>query len=148
MKLLSLAIITAFAGCNNAYSADYAVGTGFISKHESKGNLVNGNRYNETNYGLSIERTVDRHHTTVGYYRNSVNRDTVYLAQSYTIYKRGNWSVMPTVGLFTGYSKPVLPGALLGVEYSFKRFAIQGIIVPPIPDQVHAVIAVGLKFKF
>lgn len=139
--------VSIFAGVCDV-RAEESIGFGFASKHQNKYSHT-GLEYNEQNVGFSYEHRHQSYSHTVGYYRNSVHRNTFYGAVGYRILEVGKWSVTPVAGLFTGYKTTVTAGALGVIQYDVTaRYALQFVFVPPIANEVHGVVALGLKYKF
>jgi hypothetical protein len=99
--------------------------------------------YNENNFGLGVERRyADDWRGHAGFYRNSLDRTTVYGLASYTPYRFGEWRVGGAAGLGTGYnSRPI--GVLVGgfAIREWKTFGVN-IIVHPVA------VALQVKVKF
>lgn len=72
---------------------------GALSYHQKR----DGN-YNEKNYGLGILRKLDDDSAFgVGYYKNSIHRDSFYLTYHYTPYEIGPVKLGFQAGLVSGY---------------------------------------------
>jgi hypothetical protein len=116
-------------------SADQIV-SGFVSRHTAPG-------FNESNHGIGY-RTDDG--VTVGVYRNSLYRTSVYVSKEFDVASRGPFTVGYGVGLATGYKYAVIPLAYPTVRVKFDRVTLAFGAGPPIKDVVAGVIFAQLRF--
>ncbi len=119
---------------------------GALSYHSKR----DGN-YNEQNYGIGILRRIDDESAfAVGYYKNSIHRDTFYATYHYTPYEIGPVKLGMQVGLVTGYKAlggaPV-PLLLPLATIEGKRSAVDLTCIPAFGG-ASAVCAAQFRFKF
>jgi hypothetical protein len=95
--------------------------------------------YNETNPGIGIEQGDKYFRAVLGYYRNSLNRDTFYLGVSQTPFHAGGFSFGYTAGLASGYphQAPLFVGAL--VMYERSGYGVNLIAAPALPGTVFTI---------
>ena len=141
-KLLMFSLIV-FAFCGKSYAENqYLLTTGFVS-HHAKG------EYRENNYGIGLEvRPNPQLSYNVGYYRNSLDRDSYYAGVQYRAITVGNFAFGGMVGAVTGYRHSITPMALPFVEWSYKRVVVMATAIPPIPGVTPFTMAVQLKWRF
>jgi len=83
--------------------------------------------FNERNYGIGIRNQINQDLAfQVGYYKNSVNKDTFYSVINYTPLTVGPVAVGVFGGLASGYKTPLVGGAMVNIGYVTVR------IIPPI----------------
>jgi hypothetical protein len=85
----------------------------------------------------------------IGYYRNSIQRDSFYAGRTFTLVDRGWVQVELTAGLLSGY-KPGRVGPLLLPAVSFpisERTRFQVVPIPKIPGK-HGPAALHLALEF
>lgn len=124
---------------------DYYLVSGFVSKHGK-----DGHTYRENNYGIGVEQRQAGYSNHVGYYRNSVDRDSFYVGRSFR-YQLGDSAVSVGVfaGLVTGYRFAVTPFLAPVVEIQVsKRWAVNVVALPPVPSVTPYVVAAQLKYRF
>lgn len=119
---------------------------GALSYHQNR----DGN-YNERNYGIGILRRIDDESAfAVGYYKNSIHRDTFYATYHYTPYELGPVKLGMQVGLVSGYKAlggaPV-PLLLPLATIEGKRTAVDLTCIPSFGG-ASAVCAAQFRFKF
>lgn len=126
-----------------AYSGEHWVTTGFLS-HHAKG------EYRENNYGIGYEFHKDGRSYHVGYYRNSLDRDSVYAAVGFRIFDLGRSATLGViVGAASGYNLAITPIALPVIEWTpTKSFGINFIAIPPIPNVTPFTAAIQFKWRF
>lgn len=92
--------------------------------------------YNEKNPGVGIEQGDKNLRAVLGYYRNSLNRDTFYLGVSNTPIHIGGFNFGYTAGLASGYPNqaPLFAGAL--VTYERNGYGANLIAAPAMPGVV------------
>ncbi|MBX9938322.1 MAG: hypothetical protein K2Y32_03685 [Candidatus Obscuribacterales bacterium] len=107
--------------------------------------------YRETNYGIGILRRLDDQSAfAVGYYRNSLDKDSFYAAYHYTPYELGPVKLGMQVGAISGYKAlKGLPTPMLLplATIEGKHIAADITCIPPI-GTVSAVCAAQLRVKF
>lgn len=107
-------LLIALTLCATALTAQAQtfVTIGGISHHTTP-TMASGQRYNNANFGLGIERQRGDITYAAGYYRNSEYRDSFYGTVSYLPIKAAGADIGVTAGLVTGYKrKDVAPMAL------------------------------------
>lgn len=81
--------------------------------------------YNESNFGLGIERRYsDECAWSVGYFKNSLYRNTVYVFAGYTPYRYMGWRYGVVVGAVTGYESGVSPWLTGVATRDYGRFGV------------------------
>lgn len=95
--------------------------------------------YNETNPGIGIEQGDANLRAVLGYYRNSLSRDTFYLGLSHTPIRIGGIGIGYTAGLASGYPNqaPLFVGAL--VSYERSGYGVNLIAAPALPGTVFTI---------
>ena len=124
--------------CTQSARADNYVAITTTSYHFNQ-----GKDYNANNFGLGVERRYsDTWRGHAGFYRNSLDRTTVYGLASYTPYSLGEWRVGGATGLGTGYNSRFI-GVLAGgfAIREWKTFGVNIIVHP-------AAVALQIKVKF
>ena len=117
--------------------------TGFLSKHFGPG------KFNEHNAGLgfSLENGL-----MGGYYKNSLGKDSVYLAKEFKTGKKKLGPVDGQLGLIlggaTGYGKPVMPIAMPEAILSAGEHAMALGLVPPVKGVTPATLALQYRRAF
>lgn len=134
----------------SAYADEWALTTGFASKHFNK---EPNSKYRENNYGLGLDyRLNDTWSLSTGYYRNSENRDGYYVTSSWTPWKEdlgSGWNFRFGIvgGVIAGYSdiliKPIVTPLIV---FDNKNFIIRVTGYPPI-DNKTGLIAVQFGIK-
>lgn len=103
-----------------------------------------GREWNERNVGLGVRNTFSEEWSVqAGFFRNSIDRTTVYAIASYTPLKLGAVRAGGFAGVGSGYrNAPLLAGGLLEVGPVSLR------IIPPIKNLTPLTIGgeVGVKF--
>ena len=103
------------------------------SKH-TRGN------YEETNPGIGYEKQISERWTlSGGYYRNSNRHDSLYAGAIYTRWKLGEVRLGTSLGIVTGYGKP-LPMLAPVVMWRNLNF----VVIPPIGGST-GVVALQVK---
>jgi hypothetical protein len=78
--------------------------------------------FNERNYGIGIRNQINRDLAfQVGYYKNSVNKDTFYSVINYTPLTVGPVAVGVFGGFASGYKSPLVGGAMVNIGYVTVR---------------------------
>jgi len=121
----------------------YSLTTGFIS-HHAKG------EYNENNYGIGLEIRSPDAQWNVGYFRNSLDRDSFYVARGFRLLNLGSsLTAGVVVGATTGYHLAVTPIVLPFVEWRMTdHLAVNFLAIPPIPNVTPFTAAIQLKWSF
>jgi hypothetical protein len=99
--------------------------------------------YNERNFGLGYEHNYeDNRRGHLGFYKNSLNRTTLYALGSYTPYRVGEWETGVIVGIGTGYSSRPINGMFSFVTIrEWENVGVNFLVHP-------AAIALQVKVKF
>lgn len=101
-----------------------------------------GKHYNQLNYGLGIEQTVNKDWRVAGgWYKNSNFRDSFYLGALYTPWKVSGLSVGAFGGVVSGYlpENRLMPVIVPYVGYEWECFGVGFGALPPV--------VVGLQIK-
>jgi hypothetical protein len=99
--------------------------------------------YNEENYGLGIERTINENwRFSAGFYRNSQRNDSVYIGTIYTPLNYRGFHAGVTLGVISGYNDSVVPAVFPTLIYEYKKVGMNLTIVPG------SVVGLHLKYKF
>jgi hypothetical protein len=126
------------AACSPAYADSIQLHG--ISKHG--GDKV----WNERNYGagyrFDISRDVD---AQVGYYRNSLDKDTYYGIVDYKPLQYNGLKLGVFGGVGTGYESPFIGGLVLDVPIA-KRTTLTARVIPAIKGVTPAVLAFEIGF--
>ena len=131
-----------FCAVSAETTATHYLTSGFVS-HHAKGD------YRENNYGIGYEIRQGRFAYSVGYFRNSLDRDTFYGAVGYHAWTNGPVSVGLVGGLATGYPYPVVPMVIPFLELTLsKSIELRFFAIPPIPDVTPFTAAAQLKWRF
>ena len=104
---------------------DYAVAT-VTSFHFDR-----NKDYNEKNLGLGIERRFsETWSASTGYFRNSFNRDTVYVFAGYTPIEVYGWRVGMVGGAVSGYDRRITPWLTGLIMRDFGRVGVNIVAAP------------------
>ena len=143
---------------SSAFSIDkgqWALDINLASKHE-KSTYDNNQEYNENNFGLGLSygysESID---FKVGFYDNSYNRTTKYLAaiwQKNYYYKQ--LRISPGAGIFlvTGYdgtpefAKKIQPGVIPSLSIGYENVALNIGLVPSVKSNNVATFQLQIKF--
>jgi hypothetical protein len=117
--------------------------SGFLSKH------LGGGDFNENNGGIGY-RSDDG--LMAGYYRNSLNKHSLYAGKEFTTdkYRLGpaEMRLGAVLGGVTGYGKPVMPVVMPEVLGSIGDHTMALGMVPPIKGVTPATLALQLRKRF
>jgi tetrahydromethanopterin S-methyltransferase subunit B len=87
--------------------------------------------YNEKNLGLGIERRFsETWSASTGYFRNSFNRDTVYVFAGYTPIEVYGWRVGMVGGAVSGYDRRITPWLTGLIMRDFGRVGVNIVAAP------------------
>lgn len=122
--------------------------TGFMSYHLDRQQTHERN-FREQNYGIGLEHKLSENSSlSVGYYRNSIDKDSFYAAYAYQPLKAGPVKIGAMAGVVTGYplnNGGPIPMVLPLASIEGKRMGVNLTYVPKLKD-VSSVVA--LQFKF
>jgi Antimicrobial peptide resistance and lipid A acylation protein PagP. len=122
--------------------------TGFMSYHLDRQQTHERN-FREQNYGIGLEHKLSENSSvSVGYYRNSIDKDSYYAAYAYQPLKAGPVKIGALAGVVTGYplnNGGPIPMLLPLASIEGKRMGVNLTYVPKLKD-VSSVLA--LQFKF
>lgn len=108
-----------------AFSQDYIVST-VTSFHFDR-----NKDYNEKNLGIGIERRFSEEWSaSTGYFRNSFDRDTVYVFAGYTPMRIAGWRTGVVFGAVTGYENRVSPWVTGLLMRDFGRVGVNLVVAP------------------
>lgn len=116
--------------------------------------LGDGEDFNEFNPGIGIEvQWRPRHAFAAGYYRNSVDDDSLYALYQYTPLSLGRFvRVGGMLGVVTGYpgynDGGIAPGGGLVLKAEGQRVGANLVLLPRIPDSTPWVLGLQLKYRF
>jgi len=98
--------------------------------------------YNEQNWGLGYERKFsDEWSFSSGYYRNSFDRDTLYVFGAYTPWRIAGWRFGSLFGVVTGYDEGRVSPWITGVATKeWGRFGLNVVVAP-------AAVALQVKWR-
>ena len=116
--------------------------------------LPPGESFNESNPGIGVEvQWQPRHGLAAGYYRNSVDEDSLYALYQYTPLALGRYvRVGAMVGVVTGYpgynDGGLAPGAGLVAKIEGARFGANLVFLPEVSDITPNTLGLQLKYRF
>lgn len=99
-------------------------------------------RYRQNNSGIGLQYDIDSDRSLViGYYHNSIHRETVYAGGTYTPYHVMGFDLGAVGFIATGYNEkfPFVPLAALAATTKYERVGINIVWLPSV------VVAVQLK---
>jgi hypothetical protein len=103
-------------------------------------------QYNEQNYGLGYRLNISHDFDVqVGYYRNSLDKDTYYGIVDYKPLQYSGLKLGVFGGVGTGYASTLLGGLVLDVPVT-KRVTLTARVIPAISGVTPAVIALEIGF--
>ncbi|MFP7722524.1 hypothetical protein [Lysobacter sp. A3-1-A15] len=114
--------------------------------------LPQGESFNQFNPGLGVEaQWQPRHAVAVGFYRNSIDDNSLYALYRYTPLQLGRHvRIGGMIGAVTGYpgynEGGVAPAAGLVAKIEGERLGANVILLPRIADKIPATL--GLQFKW
>lgn len=116
--------------------------SGFVSRHMS-------GDYNENNYGIGIRIDDGRWSGwAIGTYRNSIDRQSVYIGREWTWHVAGPVHIGALAGAATGYRTPIMPLALPELVVRFKRIEAAFLWQPIDSKNATGFVALQLRWKF
>lgn len=125
-----------------AVAADVTLLSGFISRHSSPG-------YHESNHGIGIRiDSGDWAGYAIGTYRNSLDRQTVYVAKEWQWHVAGPLSVGVIAGGATGYRFAITPAVLPEVVLRVGRVEAALVVQPFELRESPAFVAAQLRYSF
>lgn len=138
------AAIAALVICGPARAQEYGVSviSGFASRHDAAG-------YNERNHGFGIR--ADRGTLagwSAGYYRNSIGRDSYYVAREWQWHVAGPVHVGAMAGGLTGYRYAVTPFVAPELVLRFDRLEVAVLYLPRIANVTPQLWAAQLRWRF
>lgn len=116
--------------------------------------LAPGENFNEFNPGIGAElQWQPRHAVAVGYFRNSVDEDSLYALYHYTPLQLGRFvRVGGMLGVLTGYpgynDGGIAPGGGLIAKIEGERVGLNLIYLPEITDVTPNTLGLQFKFRF
>lgn len=116
--------------------------------------LAPGESFNQENWGGGVElQWKPRHAVSAGYYRNSVDEDSLYALYHYTPLQFGRFvRVGGMVGAVTGYpgynDGGVAPAGGLVAKIEGDRVGVNVIYLPKISDITPNTVALQFKLRF
>ncbi|MFC0676924.1 hypothetical protein ACFFGH_03530 [Lysobacter korlensis] len=120
---------------------------------DESGFLPPGERFNEFNPGIGVEvQWQPRHAVAAGYFRNSVDRNSLYALYQYTPLQFGRYvRVGGMVGAVTGYpgynDGGIAPAGGLVVKIERGRIGANLIVLPEIPDVTPTTLGLQVKLR-
>jgi hypothetical protein len=88
---------------------------------------------NERNYGLGLRMPIrERVFATAGFYRNSLDRESVYLGAGWWLLEKGPMSLRVLVGAVTGYQVAVAPVVIPEAAIGARAWRVAFSYVPEI----------------
>lgn len=150
MKKLLLALAVIVATLTQAHAFErvdpgQAVLSGFVSKHLTDNylNKATGQGYNENNYGIGYRSETGY---TIGIYKNSIRKDSVYVGREFQWQVAGPVHVGLMVGAVSGYQN-VMPIVLPELILKNKIGELAMTIIPNV-THVDAAVALQLRIRF
>jgi hypothetical protein len=116
--------------------------------------LAPGERFNEFNPGIGVEvQWQPRHAVAAGYFRNSLDENSLYALYQYTPLRLGRHvRVGGMLGVVTGYpghnDGGVAPGGGLIAKIEGERIGVNLIYLPYIDDVTPNTLALQFKLRF
>lgn len=116
--------------------------------------LAPGESFNEFNPGVGLEvQWQPRHAVSAGYFRNSVDEDSLYLLYHYTPLMLGRHvRVGAMAGVVTGYpgynDGNIAPAGGFVAKIEGERLGANLILLPPLEDVTPATLGLQLKLRF
>ena len=152
-RLLPFVLLLACAPSHAADPPQWWLDVNLASQHfgDEDEFLAEGESFNEFNPGLGVEvQWQPRHAVAAGYFRNSVDDDSLYALYQYTPLQLGRYvRVGGMVGAVTGSpghnDGGPAPAAGLVAKIEGARLGANVIVLPRIADRIPATL--GLQFK-
>jgi len=156
--LLSLLLVLAF--CGNAHAQDAPRqwwGNLNLASHHFGGEddfLAEGDSFNEFNPGIGAEvQWQPRHAVAFGYFRNSVDENSLYALYHYTPLQLGRYvRAGAMLGVVTGYpgynDGGIAPGGGLIAKIEGNRLGVNLIFLPRISEVTPNTLGLQVKLRF
>lgn len=142
MLIRTFLVAAALALAGQAQAADFSVTSGFVSKHADDG-------YNERNNGIGFRMdSGDWSGWGIGTYKNSLARQTVYVAKEWQWHVAGPVSVGAIAGLATGYNYVVIPAVLPEIVFRVDVLELALIAQPLNLEDSPAFVALQVRLHF
>ena len=126
-----LGTVLFFSTCSTPCPAQ-ETGTQWLSTTFTSYHVDRSKNYNERNYGLSYQRHLEREHIIQGgFYDNSNNKTTVYMAYIYQPIQTAHWRFGGMAGLGSGYESHKILGSLVA-SYEQGRYGVDFYALPSV----------------
>lgn len=138
------AAIAALVASGSAAADEYGVTliSGFASRHDAAG-------YNEANHGAGIRfDRGDLAGWSAGYYRNSLSRDSYYVAREWTRRLLPHVHAGVMAGAITGYRFAAVPFAAAELVLRLDPLEIALVYIPRVATITPRVAALQLRWRF
>lgn len=115
----------------DVFANDLNIQVNYAAHHWNR-DAVSKYNLKENNIGFGVEYDTGQTKSAIGFYRNSLGRNSTYLTESYLPLKLGDLKVGVTVGCVTGYLLPVTPAIALAASYQYKHYGVNFTIIPDV----------------
>lgn len=129
--------------------ADAWLNVGGVSTHFGA-TQDNGQPFNAINSGLGIEADIKGVTVSAGVYRNSIDRQSRYMAAEKMLLERGRFGFGVSAGVVDGYyyrDGGPMPMILPVARWDGDTIGLRALFIPPVDSRVTAAVAIQVRLR-